>query len=392
MLTHLIRLIWNKKKQNFLLLLEIFFSFIGLFAGFTFVLYPYNNYKLPAGFEYENIWAVNFKTAEEMKNIDSILVFRESVKKAVLSMNGVKDVTYCSGNIPFSGNASNTGIRYNGAESWANIYSAEDNYATIMGLKILEGRWFSSDDKVSIDRPAVISESLKKNLFGDESALGKVVGTDAKDRMKIVGVVRDLKVESEAEKPEPGLFRRVDTTDLRYINAMLIKVRPGADAGLESRVYKMLSNTMENANIEIELLEDMRTTVNNRMRVPIIIFCIISGFLIINVALGIFGVLWYNINKRKGEIGLRRAVGASGKAISGQLLAEAIILATFSLIVGLFFVIQLPMMQTFQLPVNNYITAIILSVVSIYVLVIMCALYPGKQAATIYPAIALHED
>ena len=47
MLKHLLRLTWNKKKQNFLLILEIFFSFIGLFAGFTFVLYPYNNYKLP---------------------------------------------------------------------------------------------------------------------------------------------------------------------------------------------------------------------------------------------------------------------------------------------------------------------------------------------------------
>ena len=61
MLKHLFKLTWNKKKQNFLLILEILFSFIGLFAGFTFVLYPYNNYKLPLGFEHENVWVVNFQ-------------------------------------------------------------------------------------------------------------------------------------------------------------------------------------------------------------------------------------------------------------------------------------------------------------------------------------------
>ena len=392
MLTHLIRLIWNKKKQNFLLLLEIFFSFIGLFAGITFVLYPYNNYKLPTGFDYENLWAVNFDNATEIKNIDSLQVFRESAKKVLLSMNGVEDVTYCSNNIPFSGNSSNTGITYNGAQSWANIYSTEDNYAKIMGLQLLEGRWFSSNDQAAKDRPAVISEGLKKKLFGDENALGKIVSTDAKDRMKVVGVVRDIKVESENEMPAPGIYRRMDTIDLRSINSMLVKVKQGANAAMESTVYKALSNTMKNANIEIGHVLDMRTAKNKAMRVPFIVFCIIAGFLITNVALGIFGVLWFNIHKRKGEIGLRRAVGATGKAISWQLVSEAILLATLSLILGVLFAIQFPLLMTFDLPPNNYFTAIILSALIIYVLVIICALYPGKQAAAIYPAVALHED
>ena len=116
MFTHLFKLIWNKKKQNFLLLLEIFLSFIGLFAGATFVLYPYNNYKIPAGFEAENVWAVNFDGGEEIKDIDSLKIFRESVKRVLLSMNQVEDVSYTSVNIPYSGNAFNGGIKYNNNE------------------------------------------------------------------------------------------------------------------------------------------------------------------------------------------------------------------------------------------------------------------------------------
>ena len=123
-----------------------------------------------------------------------------------------------------------------------------------------------------------------------------------------------------------------------------------------------------------------------------IIMFVVAGFLIINVALGLFGVLWYNINKRKGEIGLRRAVGASGNSISMQLVGEALVLATISLVIGSFFAVQFPLMNVFDLAANTYLIAIGFAVLFIYFLVILCAFYPGRQAAAIYPDVALHED
>lgn len=393
MLKHLFRLIWNKKKQNFLLIAEIFVAFIGLFAGFTFLLYPYNNYKLPAGLETENIWTVDFKAANEIKSMDSLQIFRESIRKVVLSLDGVEDMTYSSVNFPYSGNGYNTAVKSDGNDTWANFYTVEDNYAKLLSMKIVEGRWFSSADRTSKDKPAVITENLKKELFGEGNALGKIVESDAvKEKLRIVGVMANFKDESDSEVPRTGLFRRMDTVDMRYDHSILIKVRPDADAALESKLHKALSNAVKNANIEIEHLSDLRAARNDAMRAPRIIFFIIAGFLIINVALGIFGVLWYNINRRRGEIGLRRAVGATGRAISVQLVAEAVLLATLSLVLGLFFTIQFPLLNVFDLAAQSYVTAIIYSVLFIYVLVIICALYPGKQAAAIYPAVALHED
>ena len=110
------------------------------------------------------------------------------------------------------------------------------------------------------------------------------------------------------------------------------------------------------------------------------------------MALGLFGVMWYNINKRRGEIGLRRAIGATGKSVSSQLVTESIILATLSIIVGTFFAVQFPLLNVFDLPASVYIIAMLLAIIFIYVLVIICALYPGRQAAAIYPAVALHEE
>jgi putative ABC transport system permease protein len=68
------------------------------------------------------------------------------------------------------------------------------------------------------------------------------------------------------------------------------------------------------------------------------------------------------------------------------------ILATFSLIIGTFFAVQFPLLNVFDLSTSVYITALVLSIIFIYLLVLICAFYPGRQVAAIYPAVALHEE
>jgi putative ABC transport system permease protein len=172
----------------------------------------------------------------------------------------------------------------------------------------------------------------------------------------------------------------------------VVKVAPTADAAFEARLYKMLANYMKKSNISIEHFANKRKNINYFQLVPMIITSIVGCFLIINVALGLFGVLWYNINKRRGEIGLRRAVGATGNSVSSQLITESMILATLALIIGTFFAVQFPLLNVFNLQAGIYITAILLAIVFIYLLVFLCSLYPGRQAAAIYPAVALHEE
>jgi putative ABC transport system permease protein len=78
--------------------------------------------------------------------------------------------------------------------------------------------------------------------------------------------------------------------------------------------------------------------------------------------------------------------------VAKQLVGEAMVLATISLILGCFFAFQFPLLNVFDLSAGIYLVAIALSVIFIYMLVTICAVYPGKQAAAIYPAVALHED
>ncbi|HEY2580971.1 MAG TPA: ABC transporter permease [Mucilaginibacter sp.] len=393
MFKHLFKLIWNKKKQNFLLMSEMLISFMVIFAVFTLVVYYYNNYKKPLGFDYRNRWIISYNNANKTTNTDSLNLFYETLRQNINSMPQVKGVTFTSDNVPFTQNTNGEQTTHNGKREQTDRYTVDDNYKDVLNLQVVEGRWFNKQDVVGKYRPIVINTTLKQAFFGDGKAVGELVGDyNEKNTMRVIGVVTDVKAKGDYAAAGPGIYQRTDTGSYRWLGKMLVKVTSGADANLEGKLYKTLANYMKNSDVEIEHMVNKRTSINYFTLVPMIVLLIVACFLIINVAMGLFGVLWYNINKRRGEIGLRRAVGATGRSVSSQLVAEAMILATFSLIIGSFFAIQFPLLNVFNLPASVYLIALFLSVTFIYLLVLVCSLYPGKQAAAIYPAVALHEE
>src|SRR3954454_19613778 len=107
MFRHLFKLIWNKKKQNFLLITEMFVSFIVMFAVFTLIVYYYHNYKEPTGFDYENVWVVNYTPPENIHGNDSAFLFHEAITNTLKSMPQVEAVSFASNNVPFSMSQSN---------------------------------------------------------------------------------------------------------------------------------------------------------------------------------------------------------------------------------------------------------------------------------------------
>jgi len=393
MFKHLFKLIWNKKKQNFLFLTEILVSFLVIFAVFSFLTFYYQNYSKPLGFEYKKVWAITYDNRMLTKNTDSLSTFYENLHKSLKSMPKIEEVSYSGSNFPYSSSHSSTVIKQGDRKfDYVNTYAVGADYNKVWNISLLEGRWFLPEDKIGKDKKIIINETLKTLIFGKEKAAGKLIGDhEGKEKMQVIGVVQDVKANGDFWPAGSAMFAQSDTAQMKYNSTILIRVSANADATFESELYKFMANTMK-GSVEIQHLEEMRDSKNEVTIIPMIIFITIASFLIINVALGLFGVLWYNINKRKGEIGLRRAIGASANAVSYQLVMESMILATMSLIVGCFFAVQFPLLSVFNIPASVYIIAILLSILFIYLLVFACSLYPGKQAARIHPAIALHEE
>ncbi len=393
MFKHLFKLIWNKKKQNFLLMSEMLISFLVIFAVFTLVVYYYDNYKKPMGFDYENRWVINYNNSYKTTNTDSLDLFYETLRQTVIAMPQVKGLSFSSDNVPLSQNTNSGQTNYHHIREQTDMYTVDDHYKDVLNMQLTEGRWFNKADAAAKYKHVVINSTLKEAFFGNGAAVGKLIGdNNDKNKMQVIGVVTTVKAKGDYAPAKPGMYTRTDTGSFRWLDKIIVSVTPDADAAFEGRLYKTLANYMKNSDVEIEHLVNKRTSSNYFTLVPMIVLLIVACFLIINVAMGLFGVLWYNINKRRGEIGLRRAIGATGKSVSSQLVAEAMILATFSLIIGSFFAIQFPLLHVFELPASIYLIALFLSVLFIYLLVLICSLYPGRQAAAIYPAVALHEE
>jgi putative ABC transport system permease protein len=394
MLKHLFKLIWNKKKQNFLLLFEIFISFLVVFTVFAFSVFYYQNYSKPLGFEYKQVWAISYDNSSLSKNTDSIGIFYKNLYLSLKKLSKVEEVSYASANFPYSNSMMSTGLAYKGKKiNRINSYYIDENYQKVWTMHLVAGRWHQPIDLIGNTKPIIINNTLKESVFGKKNAIGEYLNNDdGKQTMKIIGVVADTKGSGDFWPAGNAIFNQIDTGFIKQVSTILVKVRPNADATFESELYKFMTGSIKDANITIEQVADMREAKNKVTIIPMIIFVTVAGFLIINVALGLFGVLWYNINKRRSEIGLRRAIGASGRAVSSQLVAEAMILATLSLLLGCFFAAQFPILNVFDLPTSVYVIAMLLAVLFIYALVYACALYPGKQAAAIHPALALHEE
>jgi putative ABC transport system permease protein len=131
MFKHLFKMIWNKKKQNSLLIVEILLSFMVIFAVFSFALNSYNNYAKPMGFNYDHVWAISYNHTLETNNPDSVKLVYQTLLRNVKSMPLVVDAGYASSNIPFSNSHHmSTGLTLNGVHvDHVNNFFMDENYA-----------------------------------------------------------------------------------------------------------------------------------------------------------------------------------------------------------------------------------------------------------------------
>jgi putative ABC transport system permease protein len=394
MIRHLFKLIWNRRKSNFLLMTEIFFSFLVLFGVLSLVVYNYRNYQKPLGFEHENVWLLSFRPHSDSSAQNRLI--QEQVLQRIKGFQEVESVALTSGNVPFAFSQMMNGLAYNNGETvTANTYHAQDALQEVLRLQVRQGRWFGPQDDASRHRPIVINNMLKEKLFGEEDALGKQLPINDSTHHLVIGVVDYYRAGGEFEADAPAYFTRINLqgpADTEVWGSLLLRVKPGTGVAFEEKMVKELSLIAQGWTLEVSTLEKMQAKKAKVSLIPMIALGVVCGFLIFNVALGLFGVLWYNINRRTGEIGLRRAIGADAGQIYRQFIGEVLVLATLGVLLGLVLTVQFPLLHVFQVESGVYLTAVVCAGVIIYVLAAICAFYPSRQAAGIEPAVALHEE
>lgn len=398
MIKHLFRLMWNKKRSHVLLIVEILAAFLVLFGVTSLITYILGNYRQPLGYEYRNVWTIGFDTRGQSDTVATETM--RQLKARAQTYREVESVALFSSNTPLSQSNSNRDLFYGKISQHTDYFRTDRDFARTMNVSMREGRWFDKSDEGEGIKPVVLNQPLRQALFGTEQAVGKLVtfgdpaskDADNREKFRVVGVIGNFKARGEYEPNEPGVFELARETKPHWLRTLIVKVAPGTDADFEARLMKDFAAMTKDWNIDVSYMEKQRQTKQNITLVPVIIFLIVSGFLLINVALGLFGVLNLSIARRRSEIGVRRAMGATAGSITRQFVGEIWVLTTFGVLIGLVFAVQFPILRVFDLAPGVYLSAIGISALVIFVLVTLCAIYPSRQAARVQPSVALHEE
>jgi putative ABC transport system permease protein len=393
---HLLKLVWNRKRANALIVAEMFVSFLVIFAVLTGALAIAGGWAKPIGFQWRNVWDVSMEfevdarekpapelQASVMRMLDEVRAFPQVATAAV-------------SNTPpyaFSTTEGNRGI--NGKSVTLIIDDVSAGFADTMQLKVVRGRWFNEEDEVAHYWPVVLDANAAREIYGDADPIGQKIEEDENVFHKVVGVVEQYRKDGEISAPMNVMFRHVANNGShgRLGSHILVRVQPGTSPQFEEELSARLRQVAPDMSFTVRHMDAMRTNALRARLSPLVGGGIIGLFLIGMVALGLTGVLWQNVTRRTREIGLRRAMGASGSRVHRQILAEVALLATIALVIGSIIVWQLPVLGAFSIVSPAAFTAGFLgALATIYALTLLCGLYPSWLASRLEPADALRYE
>lgn len=392
MIKHILQLIWNRKRRNLLLFSEIFFGFIVVFIVASFCIKNFRAYLSPFGYETENLWIVRNSATRLLDSTDFVQA-QEVFKREILQLEGVEAATFAGYAVPFTGSMWTNGGDRNGFEMSTSMIGGDKDYGKTLDIELSQGRHFNESDYTAKYPPVIINTKVLEQFEGVESLIDSFIFIGDKE-YKVVGIAANIRYRDGFQEEVPTSVLLTPIGDKRSED-MVIRVAPGSGPELELAIGKVISSTLKTEDFNIVSMHANRLRIARRTWIPITVFLVIGSFLILNIALGLFGVLFYTIAKRKGEIGLRRAMGAYRSEIIQQFTLEVYFVALAAMILGAILAIQVPALGLIaddDFAYSNFYWAIFFAFTLISVVVLLCAFWPSRQGANLHPALALHEE
>ena len=280
----------------------------------------------------------------------------------------------------------------------AGYFAADENFLEALGLELSEGRGFTQEEVFFSDWPAsdpdlpqtiIITDILARQLFGEESALGKT--TYVADLPKtVVGVIKrfggrnPLMGNTQYQMLTPGYF-----SGGQVQSAYMIRVEPGLAGRLMPELEQKLLVMNDGRDIKaVGLLTETLSDATGMYSYGGLVLLVISGLLILTTALGIYGLASFSVTKRVKQIGTRRALGATRSAIIRYFLVENLITTGTGIAIGIVLALALNYVMS-QLGLGR-VDFLVASLGIIFVIIVgqISVLLPALAAARISPAEA----
>ena len=241
----------------------------------------------------------------------------------------------------------------------------------------------------------MINEAATRKFFPGENPVGRRFGDSPEDsgETEIVGVLRDVRYNSLREQPPPTLY-------VPYLQSnpedLVFSVRTAVDpANVLSAIRAAVSAV--DPNVPVVTVQTQMSTLEQRFAQEKVLaqaYTLFGGIALFVAAIGLFGLMSYNVSRRTREIGIRMAMGAERKEVLGLVLRESMLLVVAGVVIGIGAALgagRLIASQLFGLEPTDMTTMV--SAIAVMMIVSAAAGYlPARRAARVDPMAALRYE
>ncbi|HWI20174.1 MAG TPA: FtsX-like permease family protein, partial [Vicinamibacterales bacterium] len=287
-----------------------------------------------------------------------------------------------------------------GTEPIAIDLPAGPGYASLMGLRIIDGRWISDRDRTDSAPVVVISESFARQYFAGERAVGRRLryyaglqpNAPPPPVPEIVGVVSDVRQFGVAEAEAPQMYvphaQRAWT-----FTSFFVRTASDPRAVISSLPAAVHALDPERPLEKVETLEERvsQSTADRRALSALLMIAAVVAVLI--SAIGVYGVTAATTNARRRELAIRAAIGADSRRLVRLVVQQGLEAAAVGVVIGLAAGLTASSVLEavlYEVAPRNPVTAGAVALALLGISAVACYL-PARRAITVNPATALNE-
>ncbi len=343
-------------------------------------------------------------TGSRYASDSSVFDFHDHVRDAVRMLPGVVSVAVAN-QLPLGGNFDTYGVMDPDnmpanpeLAPAADRYVVSTEYLQTMRIPVIAGRGFTAqDERDATNKVALVSASLARQLWPNESAIGRRIhlGERSRPSYTVVGVVGDIhhsgldaKTTMQWYVPERQFF----SSDNQ--EALIVRTAgdPAAIATAVRRAIAAIDPTQP--IVKVATMDDIVSASTRQRRLALALFGTFAAAALLLAIAGIYGVLAGTVTERTREIGVRSALGATPASLIGLVVGQGGRLAALGIALGLagsFALTRYLQSLLFGIAPNDMPTLAAVCLLLAAVTLAAC-LVPATRAARVNPSTALRSE